>query len=370
MQPSDDLVALFNVLRRATSPTEKARALARAWRTVRELSPAERSWLAREVGFEGAEELVEGLAGRGDRGLAPAAVLEALGRARNSRSFSVRGLFAELRDPSRREELLARGVDLVADALVGDRGAAAAPSVGSDGDAELEVPVPDAGGDTDDPEGSEAERELEEDGPPEVGAAELPADPAVPLPPPEPPPEPPAFETQPPDVRRAPEPEPQLEISEPSEPSVWDEMWATPGGRPAATSAELPVDSGFGPAGTLLDPTTERSPRSPVERLRELRSRLQGLAAGGTGAARAALGAFPEPWARRRALVALIDAGVPGSAGAALDLIEELDRPIDRRWCLAALARRGDLAGADLERALAMLASPASRRRVERLAGA
>jgi hypothetical protein len=362
VQPSDDLVALFDVLRRVTSPTDKARTLARAWRTVRDLSPAERSWLAREVGFEGAEELVEGLADRGDRGLAPAAVLEALGRARDSRSFSVRGLFAELRDPSRREELLARGVDLVADALVGDREAAVSPSVGFDSGAELEVPVPDTGADTDDPEGSEAERELEEDGPPEVGAAESAEEPAVPPPPPEPPPEPPAFETQPPDVRRAPEPEPQLEISDPSEPSVWDEMWAP--------SESLSVSGAVAPGVADGQPVHDRPAVSAIRRLQQLRSEIEGLGARDASALRDLLDRFPEPWARRRAMVALIEAGIPRDAAGALDLIESLDRALDRRWCLSALARRGDLTGADLERAVAMLASPAARRRVERLAGA
>jgi len=66
--------------------------------------------------------------------------------------------------------------------------------------------------------------------------------------------------------------------------------------------------------------------------------------------------------------VALLEADVPDDPATALDLIEALDRPMDRRWCLSALARRGDLTDADLERALEMLESPAARRRVECLA--
>jgi hypothetical protein len=83
---------------------------------------------------------------------------------------------------------------------------------------------------------------------------------------------------------------------------------------------------------------------------------------------REALEAIPEPWARRRALVALIDAGLPDDTGSVLDLIEGLEREMDRRWCLSALARRGDLGGAELDRALELLTSPAARRRVAALA--
>jgi DNA-binding phage protein len=104
------------------------------------------------------------------------------------------------------------------------------------------------------------------------------------------------------------------------------------------------------------------------DRLRAFRDQIEDLRGADGAGVIDSLGSLPEPWARRRAAVALIEAGIPGSAAAALDLIEELDRPMDRSWCLSALARRGGLEGDDLERALEMLGSPRAKRRVEALA--
>jgi hypothetical protein len=105
-------------------------------------------------------------------------------------------------------------------------------------------------------------------------------------------------------------------------------------------------------------------------RLRTFRDQIEELRGADGGAVVSALESLPEPWAKRRAVVALIEAGIPGDIAAALDLIEELDRPMDRSWCLSVLARRGGLEGDDLERALTFLSSPAARRRVKALAGA
>lgn len=356
MQPSDDLVALFEVLRRTPAPADKARVIARAWRTIRGLSSSERRYLAREVGFDGAEELVEGLAARSGGAFAPAAVLESLAAARADGSFSVRGLIAGMKDPERREDLLAKGVDLVADALHGGGVEPEAPTAWTDGSIEVEVAAP------------ETERDGEPDGPevePPVEVTD--AVPVLPKLPPPPEPEPPAAPTEMPGASTDPEPLPSVEA--PPEPSAWDELWDAP-----VVTAELPDHSAavgrYLRPGTERDHRTERRPTSSaIRRLRQLRSGIDELRGRGVGAVRDRLDDFPEPWARRRALTALIEGGVPDEPGAALDLIEELDRPMDRSWCLSALARRGDLAGSDLARALAMLESPAARRRIERLAG-
>ena len=114
MSRADDLTALVFELRRAGSPVDKARALARAWRTVRALNTVDRRLLAREVGFDGAEDLIEGLATKAGGAFAPAAVLEALGQMRNDKDFTLRSVFADLRDPDRRDDLVARGLDLAA----------------------------------------------------------------------------------------------------------------------------------------------------------------------------------------------------------------------------------------------------------------
>jgi hypothetical protein len=105
-----------------------------------------------------------------------------------------------------------------------------------------------------------------------------------------------------------------------------------------------------------------------LDRLHAVRQAIPQLQAAGPREIQEALEILPESWARRRAVVALIEAGVPAGVGDTLDLIEDFDRPLDRSWCLATLARRGGLQGDDLERGLTMLASPAARRRVEALA--
>ncbi len=364
MKVSDDLTALVFELQRARSPVEKGRALARAWRTIRGLSATERRLLVREVGFDGAEDLVEGLAGKSGGTFAPAAVLEALGRMRKDESLTVRGILADLRDPGRREDLLVRGIDLV----VGDEPGGGdeeleefldSETVGGDGSAEnsaavsaTEIPLPgDKGRDEAEPAGAEARSVPADVVPPPPPPAETkthdsPSDPG------------PAVE-----VDREPDPAPVVENRE--EP-IWDEIW-----RRSPTSAVAPVLVGREKVPLYSgDATREREVAGSVlHRLRGFRDGIADLRGGGSTAVLDALDALPEPWAKRRAVVALIESGIPEDVSAALDLVEELDRPMDRRWCLAALARRGDLDGDDLERALGMLASPAARRRVRRLAG-
>ena len=74
---SDQLSAMVFELRGAGSPVAKAKALARAWRMVRRLSPGDRMALAEEAGFEGAEDLLESLAAK-KGGVAPALMLQFL----------------------------------------------------------------------------------------------------------------------------------------------------------------------------------------------------------------------------------------------------------------------------------------------------
>jgi hypothetical protein len=80
--------------------------------------------------------------------------------------------------------------------------------------------------------------------------------------------------------------------------------------------------------------------------------------------------AFPDGWARRRALAALLEAGIPSQVDDALNLIECLGREMDRRWCLGILADDGRLKGRSLDRGLGLLHSPMARRRVEAAARA
>jgi hypothetical protein len=362
-----DVAALVFELQRTSSPVERARVLARAWRTIRGLDPVERRLLAREVGFDGAEELLEGLASRGAGGLAPAALLEALNRARQDESLSVRSLVSALRDPGRRDELVARGVDLAAE-LVEEAEDGGVP--GSTGPARVPAAA-EPGSHSEDASASEAERDLG------VGAKA----PRVPPPPkvrPERPGPDPAMGrgvssgegppsgrgragvTQPVPVRK-PLPAPSGTELAAAEPSIWDRV-TLPSAPTTAIESEPPVSTWFSSpksadAGTVL------------ERLRRFNASMPRLRNGSLEELVAALAELTEPWARRRAMLALLEAGIPADPAAAVRLVgSELDRPLDRRWCLAALARRGDLAGEALSHALELLASPSARRRIAALA--
>lgn len=352
MKVSDDLTALVFELQRVRSPADKARALARAWRTVRGLNATERRLLVREVGFDGAEELIEGLAGKSGGTFAPAALLEALGKMRKERSFSLRGIITDLLDPETREDLLARGIDFAAD------------SIDPEDEVVDEAPVMDEPVAYDMPtaqpivglvhrEADSNRVEVEEDNVQAASSGGT-ADhkPPVILPPP------PSIAQPPTAPETAPDPEP-------SEPSPWDDPWrSSPVFEPAEAATEEPIRRIESARTVDLQVTTG----SVLDRLRSVRNAIPEMRNAGPREIRKILEMLPELWARRRAVVELIDAGVPAGVGETLDLIEELDRPLDRRWCLAALARRGDLEGGGLERALAMLTSAAARRRVEALA--
>ena len=354
MKVSDDLTALVFELQRARSPADKARALARAWRTVRGLSATERRLLVREVGFDGAEDLVEGLAGKSGGAFAPAAVLEALGKMRVDGSLSLRGILTGLRDPESREDLFVRGLDLAAESYDSHDEEADEPPV-IDESVVYDIP-------TAQPIPGVVHREAEAK---PVEVDEVQAASSVETADSKPPaitPPPPSKEEPPPGAEIAPEPEPSPRVQEPS---PWDDPWQSP---PDSESAETPAarrNRGFKASRAHdLHPTTG----SVLNRLRAVRDAIPEMRNAGPREIRDKLETLPELWARRRAVIDLIDAGIPAGVGETLDLIEDLDRSLDRRWCLAALARRGDLEGQGLERALDMLASKAARRRVRGLA--
>lgn len=143
---------------------------------------------------------------------------------------------------------------------------------------------------------------------------------------------------------------------------MWDEVLRQP---PADRGAavELTEKRRSKHAADWTSEVGER-PASVLRRLRRLRERRDQLAVAPVDAIRTALDAFPEPWARRRALCFLLAEGIPAATDDALDLIADLHRATDRRWCLGVLGERGDLLGDRLDRALEMLDSPAARRRL------
>ena len=366
-----DVAALVFELQRTRSPVERAKVLARAWRTIRGLSASERRLLARDVGFDGAEELLEGLAGKGGGGIAPAALLEALGRMRKDDGLSVRGLVSALRDPDQREELVARAAHLVADSLRPNDGPEDEPFDLLDEVAAPVIPTP-----LRPPEPSTRAPEAplgpapEAKTPVEGVASEAPQVPVkvkVRAKPATPPPAVPKRPTEPP-VAPKPVPPPEEKANATAAPSAWDGMWASSPGAPVVSIPLSEATRAARSEVSAVDRAEDRRPASVLIRLRDLRSQVDNLRDAGVEEIQGALDAFPEPWARRKGLVALIENGVPEDASVALDLIEALDRPTDRGWCLSTLACRGDLVGRDLERGLAMLTSPAARRRVAALA--
>jgi hypothetical protein len=360
-----ELSALVFELKRARSPVDRARAMARAWRTIRKLSPTDRRMLAREMGFDGAEDLVEGLAGKSGGIFAPAAVLEALGRMRLDEDLTVRSILSDLRDPERRDDLLVRGIDLAAGAVDEDPAEDEPPEhAGQAGESAIpEVEFGLASADED-----KVAEEIKVEA--EIGASR----PVLP-------PSPPVVEAETktvPETETQLEPEPEVEseadqskepeqVAELGESSSWDLVWQRPEAPESVTATATRTGRAVISTGGAQSPKGEGS---VLHRLQAFRDAIPGLSGARQDEITEILDSLPEPWARRRALVALIDGGVPGDADAALDLIEELDRPMDRRWCLAALAQRGDLDGDALERALEMLASPAAKRRVAALANA
>ncbi len=116
MSVQRQLNALLFELQTAQSPLAQAKILARSWRTLRDLSPTDRRLLARHAGFDGAEQVLEGLATR-KKGFAPAALLQMLNTARATDGATVAGILAGLRDPLQREETVARGADLISEVL-------------------------------------------------------------------------------------------------------------------------------------------------------------------------------------------------------------------------------------------------------------
>ena len=109
--------------------------------------------------------------------------------------------------------------------------------------------------------------------------------------------------------------------------------------------------------------------QSVFSQLRVLRRELSGFAGSSVNTLHELIEAFPDGWARRRALCALLEAGIPAETQDALELVSCLGRESDRRWCLGLLARKGDLRGALLSQALDLVDSEFSKRRLRAIAG-
>jgi len=362
------LNALLFELQSARNPLAQAKVLARAWRTVRELSPTDRRLLARHAGFDGAEEILEGLASRGG-GFAPAMLLQVLTNARNTDVSTVTEILKALRDPNRRQEGVTRGAELASE-LLSDPNAEEPLEEFEDALGELQAVEPEMAETPE--EAIAALTALESDD--IIFDSDAVA-----------PPEPPEVET---------EADPQTDASSQpaSGPGTADELDLAvkpEQPRPAKRSPEVDwsrwdrpsephvaVDPGSGvlpPAAEIGSQTFDTTAvlgalgaeGSVFSHLRVLRRELSGFSGSSAETLHRLVVAFPDGWARRRALAALLEAGIPSQIDDALNLIGCLGREMDRRWCLGILAHSGRLKGRSLDRALDFLHTPMARRRVE-----
>jgi hypothetical protein len=363
MNSQQKLTALVYELQHARSPLAQARVLARAWRTVRELSPTDRRLLARHAGFDGAEEILEGLS-KGKGGLAPAMLLRVLANARGTDGSAVSELIAAFRDPERRDEAVAMGADLASD-LLAEPPAEEVPSEIGEAIEELQA-VEESIIETPE-EALAALNALEPD--PETEIEETTAPESSPEFAPAPAPEnEDAGDTEP-------ESEPEPAPPPPPPPVVDWSRWHDTGAsrRPAPVPRDVlqPLVSEVGTRRFKAPAVMAAlgAEQSVLSQLRVLRRELSGIKGSSIGTLRELVENFPDGWARRRALCALFDVGIPADTSEALQLVSCLGRDPDRRWCLAMLARRGDLRGAMLGRALDLVDSEYSKRRLARMAG-
>jgi hypothetical protein len=386
---SEELVWLIGQLRGTANRRERLRLLARGWRTLRDLSPTDRLMVAKELGFDGAEHLVEQLARRG--GASPTLVLELLEQANDATPEQIAAMMHGAVQPEARrslgERFLTAAKTWVADLESWDPEAGEADSDELEADPDLFpdpdpvatkplAPLPDdqvapepprpepthqVPIETDDePTGKPlVEPVVELDGPEISEALETDAEPGPALeayeqrdhaePPKKE--EPAPIEPAPPKVL-PPEPEPDDEPPAPT----------TPSREPTADRREEPAVL------TVDIPAGLEQHSSVIRRLHFLAEETRSLAGLGPPELAAILDAFPVGWARRRALEVLFRANVPVGFSDALALIEQLDDPAHRAWALSTLISTRSLELQHVDELLEMEVSPTMRRRLRRMA--
>jgi hypothetical protein len=357
-----ELQALLREIKNVRSPVQRMKLMALAWRTVARLSPAERKELGSKLGVRGYERILEKL-GPGPQGIAPAEVLRALDGAEELDSSKLRGLVRGLRDPEQRKELLRQGLDFL------DRSLA----------------------EEDEPVEIEAEEPVEEAGAPEEATERTVT--AEELRPPEPVPAP-SPEREPVEVRGAEPVEAPATAVEEDEPSPAEPVAPVEeevGGEPTPIAARE-AESGPPPrpipvAAPVPFPAAPPSPARPreevpavrtagrdaapslVARFRALRGASDDNGEPDTSEILAVVSRFPDGWARRRAVMSFLRRGCPADLGDALSIIEELERPTDRRWACATLIDSRELSEDDAGRILERFPFPALARRLRRRSG-
>ena len=324
--PATTLPELIHQLGSTYSPFERLKILTRAWTVLRQLPPEQRLVVAGQLGLDHAEEVVEAIARRSGHEASPALVAM-IEQAQVKGTVHLPELIADLRDPQRRIQALKQGARATEGVLAGEPAAPWLPAgtLAPAKPAAPPVPAPVA---------------------PRVVAPEPVA---VPTPAPIPAPAPVAAPPAPP----APAPVPVPPVLETPAPAP----------KPPAPPARPPGTAGTTGTAGEEDTLAGRlgGAASLTARFQILRRHLEEARGLSAEELLPAVEAFPDGWARRRALLELLRSGSPGALPDALGLVESLGAERDRAWCLGALADGRALAGHDRESLLAAVSSLSSR---------
>jgi len=286
---SPELSALLLALRSAPSPRARLSLLFRAYRQVKRLSPQERAQLALHLGVEGAGDVVERLAERHES-VPVEPILGLLHRVEEGDPAQLRGLVGRLRDrrqwPGLIQEGLAAAAKVAAPPPSPEPPAAITPAVRT-------APVP------------------------------IITPPPPPARPPEPPPGPPPEvpEPSPAAPPLEPPPAPALEVMPPAPPPRAVPPAAPPPRAPSPLAVASPRPQAAPELAARL-----RASRFLTRRFRALRQGLSDLEGASSAQLGEVLSAFPDGWARRRALQTLSRAGL-----SVAPLVAELPAR-DQRW--------------------------------------
>ena len=356
MQPPSTLPELVDQLGRTYSPFERLKILGRAWVLLRKMPPEQRMIVAAQLGLDHADEVVEAIAKRSGQQASPA-LISLIEKAQVKGTPHLPELIADLRDPSRRRERLQQGAIAVETALAGE----AAPEVpwlppGAAPAGEVRSPAPAAA----------PVRRKEAPWPPAPPPAPQAPKPVQAQPVPVSPPAPTTVtQAAPPVAPTPPKPqEPASAVVAPPPPPA-PAPQAKQEGTPAAARPAPPVSaSGDSALAGRLSAIPALTPRFRL--LRQSLDEAERMSAAGLGSL---LETFPDGWARRRALLELLRAGVPAALDDVFALIETLASDRDRLWCLSTLAESREIPEGDREAFLAATSSPTARRRLERRLG-
>lgn len=319
--PPNLAAELIAQLREAKTPLARIRVVTRAWRLLRNLPRQDRLAIAAQIGIEGSDDLIEVIAAHQGT-TPPTELIGALNNLQKVDQTTLKSLAARMRDPRQRGQVVTQGLKAVESALIGPETKPAAPP----------PPPPKAA-------------------PPPVTVqppANWPLREAAPAP-------------VPPAPAPTPVPAPAPVAVKPAEPPKPVEP---PKPAPAPAPAPVRPPEPIAPVRSALAEGLAAVP-ALTPRFRLLRRRIAEVRRLSSADLRAVLEAFPDGWARRRALVDLIEAGVPERAADVLSLMDVLQSPGDRSWCLGTLADSRKLSPDERSALLQAAPTAAGRRRLE-----